>query len=311
MDNILSHTTTKFYSGLNFLSNSDDLTKQWHEEFLVSLAEKDLELFAINAEVEIYIRYLKWDSDFFNIPTYRIDYSYLPPCMRTSKEAFSAVFDYLQARHLEFYLFAEVPSEDIQVIASMTAAGYSLIETRLTYFHDQIQNFNLSRRYAIRQASVEDIQTLKKTAIDAVNIFDRFHADSFFTSAEAESFLATFAGNSVLGFADEVIVPAEGLANAFLTANYIESPRCLNNKKLAKMVLSAVAPERRGWYVKLIGEMTMKFKEQGIDTAFMTTQATNRAVLKVWSSFGYRFGKSSHILSKYSRACVKSCGVIR
>ena len=302
MNHILSHATTKFYSGFSFLSNSEDLTKQWHEEFLVSLREKELELIKMNSGIEIYLRYLKWDSDFFNIPTYRIDYAYLPPYIRTSKEAFNSVFDYLQNRHGEFYLFAEVPSEDIQVISSMTAAGYSLIETRLTYFLDQIQDFNLTRRYAIRQASVDDIQALKKTAIDAVNVFDRFHADSFFTLGEAESFLATFAENSVLGFADEVIVPTEGLVNAFLTANYIQSPRCLNNKKLAKMVLSAVAPERRGWYVKLIGEMTMKFKERGIDTAFMTTQATNRAVLKVWSSFGYRFGKSSHILSKYSRA---------
>lgn len=302
MDKILSHATTKFYSAFSFLSNSEDLTKQWHEEFAVSLAEKELELFKVNSGVEIYIRYLKWDSEFFNIPTYRIDYSYLPPSMRASKEAFNAVFDYLQARHAEFYLFAEVPSEDIQVISSMTGAGYSLIETRLTYFHDQIQNFNLTRRYNVRQASVDDIQELRRTAIDAVNIFDRFHADSFFTSDEAENFLAAFAENSVLGFADEVMVPAEGLANAFLTANYTDSPKCLNNKKLAKMVLSAVAPERRGWYVKLIGEMTMRFKEQGVDIAFMTTQATNRAVLKVWSSFGYRFGKSSHILSRYSRA---------
>ena len=198
-------------------------------------------------------------------------------------------------------MFAEVPSEDIQALSSLTAAGYSLIETRLTYFNDQIQQFNLNRRYATRQATTDDIAVLTKTAIEAVNIFDRFHADDFFTTNEADRFLAKYTENSVLGFADEVMVPADGIANAFLTANYVSSPRCLSNKKIAKMVLSAVATERRGWYVKLIGEMTQKFKEQGIDTAFMTTQSTNRAVLKVWASFGYRFGKSSHILSKYCR----------
>ena len=301
MDKIALRPTSKFYAGFNFLSNSDDSTKEWFEEFLVSVDKGDLILYKSTQGIEIYYRHLKWDSDFFAIPTYRIDYSYIPDGVRKAKEPFEELFAHLQLQHPEFYLFAEVPSEDIQALSSMTAAGYSLIESRLTYFNDQIQQFDLTRRYATRQATEDDIAVLSKTAIEAVNIFDRFHADDFFTTDEADRFLAKYTENSVLGFADEVMVPADGIANAFLTANYISSPRCLSNKKIAKMVLSAVAIERRGWYVKLIGEMTQKFKEQGIDIAFMTTQSTNRAVLKVWASFGYRFGKSSHILSKYCR----------
>lgn len=301
MEQILLRPTSKFYAGFNFLTNSDDSTKEWHEEFSAALDKGELHLHESANGVRIYYRHLKWDSDFFAIPTYRIDYSFIPDDTRKAKESFEALFAYLQAQHPQFYLFAEVPSEDIQALSSMTAAGYRLIETRLTYFNDQVQQFDLSRRYATRQANAADIEVLTKTAIDAVNVFDRFHADDFFTSSEADRFLAKYTENSVLGFADEVMVPADGLANAFLTANYICSPRCLSNKKMAKMVLSAVASERRGWYVKLIGEMTQKFKEQGVDTAFMTTQSTNRAVLKVWASFGYRFGKSSHILSNYCR----------
>lgn len=301
MDKIASRPASKFYAGFNFLSNSDDSTQEWYEEFSAALDKGELRLYKSAHGVEIYYRYLAWDSDFFAIPTYRIDYSYIPDGIRNSKESFEALFAYLQTQHPEFYVFAEVPSEDIQALSSMTAAGYRLIESRLAYFNDQIQQFDLTRRYATRQATLDDIAVLTKTAIEAVNIFDRFHADDFFTADEADRFLAKYTENSVLGFADEVMVPADGIANAFLTANYVNSPRCLSNKKIAKMVLSAVATERRGWYVKLIGEMTQKFKEQGIDTAFMTTQSTNRAVLKVWASFGYRFGKSSHILSKYCR----------
>lgn len=301
MDKIASRPTSKYYAGFNFLSNSDDSTKEWFEEFSNTVNKGDLKLFRSAHGIEIYYRYLIWDSDFFGVSTYRIDYSYIPDAIRLSKEPFDELFAYLQSQHREFYLFAEVPSEDIQALSSMTAAGYRLIESRLTYFNDQIQKFELTRRYATRQATADDIGELTKTAIEAVNIFDRFHADDFFSVDEADRFLAKYTENSVLGFADEVLVPAEGAANAFLTANYVNSPRCLNNKKIAKMVLSAVASERRGWYVKLIGEMTQKFKDQGVDIAFMTTQSTNRAVLKVWGSFGYRFGKSSHILSKYCR----------
>jgi dTDP-4-amino-4,6-dideoxy-D-galactose acyltransferase len=301
MDKIASRPISKFYAGFNFLSNSDDSTNEWHEEFLAAVNKGELSVYKSAHGVEIYYRYLTWDSDFFAIPTYRIDYSYIPDGIRNSKESFEALFAHLQTQHPEFYLFAEVPSEDIQALSSMTAAGYRLIESRLTYFNDQIQQFDLSRRYATRQATVDDIGALTKTAVEAVNIFDRFHADDFFTTNEADKFLAKYTENSVLGFADEVMIPAEGFANAFLTANYVNSPRCLNHKKIAKMVLSAVASERRGWYVKLIGEMTQKFKDQGVDIAFMTTQSTNRAVLKVWASFGYHFGKSAHILSKHCR----------
>lgn len=301
MEKIASRPTSKYYAGFNFLSNSDDSTKEWYEEFSAAVDKGELNLFASAHGVDIYYRYLKWDSDFFAVPTYRIDYSFIPDGVRNAKQSFEELFAHLQSQHPEFYLFAEVPSEDIQALSSMTAAGYRLIESRLTYFNDQIQQFDLSRRYTTRQATSNDIGELTKTVIEAVNIFDRFHADDFFTADEADRFLAKYTENSVLGFADEVMVPAEGSANAFLTANYVNSPRCLQNKKIAKMVLSAVAIERRGWYVKLIGEMTQKFKEHGIDIAFMTTQSTNRAVLKVWASFGYRFGKSTHILSKYCR----------
>lgn len=301
MDKILSRPASKFYAAYNFLTNSDDSINEWYEELIAASNNKELLVFNAENGIEIYYRYLQWDSDFFGIPTYRIDYSCITDSIAAAKSSFDDLFAYLQTLHAEFYVFAEVPSEDIQALSGMTAAGYRLIESRLTYFNDQIQQFDTGRRYATRQANVDDIGVLTKAAAEAVNIYDRFHADDFFTSNEADRFLAKYTENSVRGFADEVMVPAEGIANAFLTANYIDSPRCLSNKKLARMVLSAVAAERRGWYVKLIGEMTLKFREQGVDIAFMTTQSTNRAVLKVWASFGYRFGKSSHILSKYSR----------
>ncbi len=98
-----------------------------------------------------------------------------------------------------------------------------------------------------------------------------------------------------------MLVPAEGPANAFLTGNYVKSPPTLAARRIGRMVLSAVSGERRGWYVKLIGELSLKFKERGLDTALMTTQATNRAVLKVWERHGYQYGRCTHIFSTYER----------
>lgn len=299
MDHVMSRLPAKFYPGLNFLTNDEDLCKEWFEELLSEIEKQNITVFKAQDGSEVFFRYLGWDSDFFKTPTYRIEYSFIASDILNVGSVFNELFEFLSKKHPNFYLFAEVPSEDIDVIAGLSSSGYKLIETRLTYFHDQIQKFESNRRYSVRQADNNDIAKLNSTAVESVNIYDRFHADKFFSESMANDFLAKYIENSVLGYADEVMVPSDGEANAFLTANYIKSPRCLSNKKIAKMVLSAVAPERRGWYVKLIGEMTMKFKEKNIEIAFMTTQSTNRAVLKVWNSFGYRFGRCTHIFSKY------------
>ena len=61
MDKITSRTVSKFYAGFNFLSNSDDSTKEWHEEFCASVNKGELVLYRSENGVEIYYRYLTWD----------------------------------------------------------------------------------------------------------------------------------------------------------------------------------------------------------------------------------------------------------
>ncbi|MFT4733094.1 MAG: dTDP-4-amino-4,6-dideoxy-D-galactose acyltransferase [Sediminicola sp.] len=71
------------------------------------------------------------------------------------------------------------------------------------------------------------------------------------------------------------------------------------NYKVSKMVLSAVSAEtNKGWYVKLISEMTYLLKDLGVQAVHMNTQSTNRAVLNVWNKLGYRIGRTTHVLAK-------------
>ena len=307
MTNIINSEKIAYYSPYNFLTNPrlgrQDWIQDWINELLVDVQSKQVDCFDGGHGITIYFRKLDWDTDFFGIPTFRIEYTSLPldiPFVKV-QSAFNRLFDNLSTALPEFYLFAEAPSEDTAVIAGMGGAGWRLIETRVTYFRDDLKNFNYSTRAEVRKATESDIPELRRCAMETVNNYDRFHADDFFTRSEADNFLAIFIENSVKGFADEVMVPANGPANAFITAKYLSSPPSLAHRKLGKMVVSAVAPQRRGWYKRLIGEMSMRFKEQGVDTGFLTTQATNRAVIKVWAHHGYRFGRCTHIFSIYKR----------
>lgn len=303
MKNINNIARAAFYSPYGFLRGPSLITEDWINEIDQSLETGVIDRFDGGNGITLYIKKLSWDADFFRIPFFRIEFSELPEIIKypNAQLAFSRLREYLGSLYSEYYIFGEVPCEDTAVIAGMSGAGWRLIETRITCYRDDIQKFDYSSRSKVRSATEADIQDLRNSAIEAVNIYDRFHADDFFTAKESDDFMAIFIENSVKGFADEVLVPADGPANAFLTGNYLVSPPSLNNRKMGKMVLSAVTNARKGWYVRLIAELSFKFKEQGLDTVYMTTQATNRAVLKVWHRHGYKFGKCSHIFSTYAR----------
>lgn len=303
MTDLIATERTGFYAPYGFLNRLDAGGADWIAGLASDVAAGTVERFEAGGGVALYWRRLVWDSGFFGVPTFRVDYATWPDGSGYNAigTAFAALRARLASEHRSFYLFAEVPCEDTGTIAGMGSAAWRLIETRITCYRDNLQQFEPKARYPVRNATTDDIAALRKAAIEAVNHFDRFHADDFFSSEEADNFLGTFIENSVKGFADEVIVPADGPANAFLTGNYVDAPPALAGRGIGRMVLSAVASERRGWYVKLIGELSQKFKERGLDTALMTTQATNRAVLKVWERHGYRYGRCTHIFSTYER----------
>jgi len=294
---------TGFYSPLSFLTNQAECARDFVSNLGKDLTEGKVSRFSVGDDICIYFRKLNWDTEFFGIPTFRIDYTELPTNVMFSSVqlAFIKFREHLSTLYSDFYLFAEVPAEDTAVVAGMTGSGWRLIETRITCYRDDLQKFDFLTESGTKNAVETDIPELRLAAVHALNRYDRFHADDFFTTTEANDFLAIFIENSVNGFADEVIVPVTGPANAFLTGNYLVAPPLLVDRRIGKMPLFAVTPARRGWGVQLIGDMSLKFKKRGLDTAFMTTQATNRAVLKILFRHGYRFGRSTHIFSTYAR----------
>ena len=303
MSKTFSEERAFLYSPYGFLRGSNSLGEEWLSEISQSISKGGIERFEDGSGVFIYFRKLDWDTDFFGVPFFKVEFTEFQreTSFLVIQKAFSNFKEYISSSLSEYYVFSEVPCEDTGVIAGLTGSGWRLIETRITCYRDDLQSFSYSKRNPVRSATQHDIKDLRKAAVEAVNYYDRFHADDFFSRKESDEFLATFIENSVKGFADEVIVPVDGPANAFLTGNYLDSPSSLSGRKMGKMVLSAVTGERTGWYVKLIAELSFKFKEKGLDTAFMTTQATNRAVLKVWYRHGYQFGRCSHVFSTYIR----------
>lgn len=293
-----------FYSPYNFIRKFDE-EKQLkfcvYDEIYNFENANGARIVTINvggSDYEFYIAHLPWDTDYFNINTYKLsyvlysdtDFGRLSEAVKKFKEQFFKPGD---------YCFIEIPSEDILLIQALNLAGFRLVETRVTYYRGDLDKFNFER-YAVRRATEADSANLMRVAREMRNDYDRFHADTIFRQQLADDFLSVYIQQSLKGFADVVLTPNEpGLpSDSFLTARYLKNTWEKYGINISKMVLSAVSSEtNRGWYKKLISEMTYHLRDEGASYIFMNTQSTNRAVLHTWQSLGYNLGGTTHILS--------------
>lgn len=292
-----------FYSPYNFLREEsiDSIIKIPLEKINNNIEQQHYYYTNVNNEDYLFIYdFLEWDSNFFQLKTYKLytilfneNNQYLP-------EAIDNFIQHLSEAGFQ-YLFIEIPTEDICLIQGLGKAKFRLIETRLNYYHNQVQNFNFPERYGVRKATSNDILNLRHVASEMRNEYDRFHADKIFDQHIADNFLSEYVEQSIKGFSDVVLVPDEkGIASdSFLTANFNKNDwNNFNTAKPSKMVLSAVsAHTNKGWYIKLISEMMYAFKKEGCTHAYLNTQSTNRQVFHTWEKLGFKLGYTTHVFS--------------
>ncbi len=256
---------------------------------------------AAAAEVHWLLRRLAWDSDYFGTPTYRL-FTALFEELASPAQLVRAATDLRQqlaARHPAFYAFSVVPAEDIRLLQGLTGAGWQLVETRLTYYRDQLPAFDYPR-YPVRPATAGEAPLVGQVAAAARNAHDRFHADPWFGEARADAYLARYAENAVAaGLADVVLLPDQpGLpVDAFLAISDLAHDARALGVGLSRVLLTAVGPANRGWHLKLVAETVHRAQAAGHEAVLMTTQATNHAVFRTCEKLGFRLGATSHVLA--------------
>lgn len=252
-------------------------------------------------EVIVFVEHLDWDSRFFGYPIVRIQGVFpLTPPFDDLSVNYAAMLRYaLDDMPPVRYLFASVLPEDLPTMRSLSQNGFDLIETRAIY-HRPLGSFNYPHRFKIRSAHASDVSLLADVAHTTVNIYDRFHADPAFDSQTVDRLMREWIRASIeSGFADAVFVPDVDAPKGFCTVNFHEDMWDTWGIALSQTgALGAVAPAARGWYLKLVAEITYRLKERGAAHAYIKTQITNRAVIRVWEHLGYQFGRGEHIFSK-------------
>jgi dTDP-4-amino-4,6-dideoxy-D-galactose acyltransferase len=257
--------------------------------FLRRVFPDSFEEFA-NTKSGLSIHKLNWDSDFFKAPILKIDY--LPD--NCSKEELMAAIPALGEKSM---IFTEVPTQATQAIQVLCSAGFSMVETRLTYYHT-LQNIPLQKNHS-RFANLDDLAFLQNTASGAVNEFDRYHTDPFFSVKQASEYLETYISNCLNGFSETIFVPdLETPPASFVALSRVKNPELKTDQLLYRIPLTACLPENRGWHFHLCLSALHYAAEKGAFALVMTTQAANGAVIHNCEKLGFKLGSTFHIFSK-------------
>lgn len=294
----------QFYSPYNYLR---ELGQQAHLDFLRNqlqpwLVQTDHH-FIFETDIKgvsyyFLYRFLPWDSDFFQTPTCKLFTVFYPDNNYIAlHQAVINFRNHLQQKQ-PGYFFGEIPAEDSLLLQAFTAAGFRLTETRLNYYFDQVSTFT-HERYPVRFASQNDSELLKKVASENRNDYDRYHADCFFTTEQADNYLATYAAACLNGLADVVLVPElhAGDSGAFMAISRLQKDANQLNSSFARILLTAVSPGCKGWHLKLSAETIQQAKAWNSRYVLMTTQATNRAVFRTTEKLGFKLGSTTHLFS--------------
>lgn len=250
----------------------------------------------------VFARRLPWDSEFFGSNIARLDGVYTlnrvaDPLTDDYSSVIRSWLKDAEERNIK-YIFGQIDPRDIALLRSLGDLGFSVIESRVFYYL-VLKDYSYPERFGTRSATAADVPLLAQVAREMINPYDRFHADPFIGSTNADRLMERWVEASILdGFADITFVPDIPNPMGFCTVKYHQKMWNAWGTRLSQPVLSAVSPQNKGWYRRLISEINFHLMDLGAEYVFISTQATSRAVIRVWESLGFRFGKASLVLRK-------------
>ena len=245
---------------------------------------------------------LPWDSEHFGLKTIRIEHVLLEPSAgvagnpRTLFKNVLPVWNGFLLDHGAEYAFGTFDCKDNMLVAELSCAGYVPLEIRVNYWRT-LSSYQYPKRYGVRLGVESDLESLEAAPVSNINPLDRFHADPALSPDKVDELMRLWVRNSLLhGFADGVLVPDMSPPDAFCTYRLRRNQWEYWGVKAAQPILAAVSPNRSGWYVKMMSELSYHLRNEGADCAFMTTQLGNLAVIRAWQALGFGFGSGEIIL---------------
>jgi len=226
------------------------------------------------------VRFLEWDSEFFERRIARI----LPSVLNPAQLADINAWCQQQAIDCVYFL---ADANDSAATRLVEANGFHLTDLRLTFEYRQPQT-NIPRASSASDVLIRPFQPADVEALIAIThrsyTDSRFYNDPCFPIEKADAFYKTWIRNSTnaSGFADEVLVAERN----GLVLGYIS---CKRHDTLGDIGLVGVAESARGTGLgrALVDAALTWFAGHGCDRVQVVTQGRNVGAQRLYQRCGF------------------------
>jgi ribosomal protein S18 acetylase RimI-like enzyme len=245
------------------------------------------------------IQALPWDSKILGTPAFKI--TQLETFNATAQES-GKILDALLGVALDTlrtlsrsHCHVRIPSDDVEAANSLGRVGFEKVESLNTYGARLNEIGSILASYKatpleMRFIEADDIDWARQLSREAVNPYDRFHADKLISGC-ADDFMEAWINGCTSGFCDTNFIGlAEGQRAGF--ALWQSGRRELNDigAQIARLALGAVSKSfsGRGIHRTLVARGCLHFAAQGADWVVMSTQEENMAAIHSMTTLGWR-----------------------
>jgi hypothetical protein len=245
-------------------------------------------------------RPLQWDSAFFGVPMARLDHLLRGP-EATRADLGAVVRATLDAcgRGGVRHVTAKVDVADMDGVAALEAAGFTLMDALVTYFTHpkrdpppRVREFGTVRAYEPRDAS--DVLEITRNAYRGFR--GRFHLDAHLPRERTAEFYVEWARNCLAGrMADRIIVADDGHGgiHGWASTRRVEPVSSVGGVPVFAGSLGACRRDRPGAYAGLIRALAFEHYQAGAVTETQT-QNHNVPTVRVYEAVGAQYVRGEY-----------------
>jgi hypothetical protein len=262
---------------------------------VMALGEPDLRGLAV-------ARVLDWETAFFGVPMGRIE-QVLRADAEALPETIGRAVDTLRARQVR-HISARVDVEDIELLTSMEATGFRLMDALVTYTTRPRKEppHEVREVGTIRPFRPDDAPGLLEITEEAYRGYKgRFQLDPQLSHIRADAFYVEWARQCLSGaMADQIFVAtgAEGRLLGYLAFRRREPVSSAGGVAVFGGGLGACRAEAPGAYAGLIRTGTLWAHEHD-GVAECQTQNYNFPVIRIYEAVGAHYVRAEYTLHRY------------
>jgi GNAT superfamily N-acetyltransferase len=250
-------------------------------------------------DVALVMHPMPWDSRHFGMKIGRISHILYRDAVKKDKANFRKIIGKAKEKALSDglkSLICFLDPRELNLSEALEDEGFYLKGMLVDYYLslDKYSAPGFSSGTEIRLAQKKDEEKIAKISFDAFSKekdwFDHFHADPFYPREKSDSLYSEWIHNSFSGDQADAVLAAYDRDEpvGFITLKKERDKSGFFKVDYAAVPLNAVDSgyRKKGVYRDLVAAGLDWFRKEGVDVAYVRTQASTIAVQKTWQGLG-------------------------